>query len=141
MFSVLVLCKNNAVLGPMAEGYFRKFAGNDNEVYSAGIVLGKVDPIVIGLMKEDGIDLSGLIQHKLNDFKHIDFDFILTCDDESEAISHHLPSKSVKYHFDFHNLIPDNLTKSEKEEVYRKVRDKIKKTMLGFVRDHFGYAK
>lgn len=137
MFRVLVLSKNNAVLGPMAEGYFRKFSGDDIEVYSAGTALGKIDPLVIGLMKEDGIDISGLIQHRIEEYRHIDFDFILTCDEESDAISHHLPSKSVKYHFDFHKMIPGQLTRSEKVEVYKKVRDRIKRSMHKFITDHF----
>lgn len=140
MFRVLLLCRNNSVLSPMAEGYFRKFANNVTEIYSAGIEKEKIDPIVIKLMSEDGIDISQIKQHKLDEFKHIDFDFILTYDEESEIESHHLPSKPVKYHFDFHKLIPDELTKSNKEEVYRTIRDKIKRTMRSFIRGHFANA-
>ena len=140
MFRVLLLCRNNSVFSPIAEGYFRKFAGDATEVYSAGIVNEKIDTVVIKLMTEDGIDVSQIKQHKINELKHIDFDFILTYDEESEIESHHLPSKPVKYHFDFHKLIPEELTRSNKEEVYRTIRDKIKRTMRSFIRDHFTNA-
>lgn len=137
MFRVLLLCRNNSVLSPMAEGYFRKYAPDITEIYSACVEKEKIDPVVIDLMKEDGIDISKIKQHDLGEFKHIDFDFILTYDEESEAESHHFPSKPVKYHFDFHKLIPNELTKADKEQVYRLVRDKIKKTLRTFIRDHF----
>lgn len=137
MFRVLLLCRNNSVLSPMAEGYFRKFSGGITEIYSAGIEKEKIDPLVILLMKEDGVDISDLKQHRLDEFKHVDFDFILTFDKESESESHHLPSKPVKYHFDFHKMIPDELTRSNREEVYRSIREKVKKTMRSFIRDHF----
>lgn len=138
MFRVLLLCRNNSVLSPMAEGYIRKYADDLAEIYSAYIEKQKIDPVVIKLMKEDGIDISEIKQHQLSDFKHIDFDFILTYDDESKAESHHLPSKPVKYHFDFHKLTPDDIDRSKKEEVYKQVRDKMKRTMRTFIRDHFG---
>lgn len=137
MFRVLLLCRNNSVFSPMAEGYFRKYAGSVTEIYSAGIEKVKIDPFVTRLLSEDGIDISQIKQNKLDEFKHIDFDFILTYDEESEIESHHLPSKPVKYHFDFHKMIPTDMTKSNKEEVYRTVRDKIKRTTRSFIRDHF----
>ena len=137
MFRVLLLCRNNSVLSPIAEGYFRKYAPDVTEIYSACIEKEKINPIVIELMKEEGIDISKIKQHQLSEFKHVDFDFILTYDEESEAESHHLPSKPVKYHFDFHKLIPKDLSKSNEKEVYRQVRDRIKRTMRSFIRDHF----
>lgn len=135
------MCRNNSVLSPMAEGYFRKYAGDAIEIYSAGIEKEKIDPVAVRLLSEDGIDISQIKQHKIDEFKSVDFDFILTYDKESEIESHHLPSKPVKYHFDFHTLIPEEINKSDKEEVYRRVRDKIKRTMRGFIRDHFSDPK
>jgi arsenate reductase len=121
----------------MAEGYFRKYASSETEIYSAGIKKVKIDPVVTRLLSEDGIDISQIKQNKLDEFKHIDFDFILTYDEESEIESHHLPSKPVKYHYDFQKFIPEVLTKSDKEEAYRQIRDKIKRTTRSFIRDHF----
>jgi protein-tyrosine-phosphatase len=53
MYRVLLLCKNNAVLSPMAEGYFRSLCPDDAEYYRAGITKEKVDPVVYKLMLED----------------------------------------------------------------------------------------
>lgn len=125
----------------MADAYFRKFAEDTTEVYAAGIEKAKVDRVVIALLMEDGIDATEFKQHRLEEFRHIDFDFILTYDDLAAAESHHLPPKPVKYHFDFHKMIPEEMSKEEKEEVYRRIRDKIKRTMRTFIRDHFTKVK
>jgi arsenate reductase len=137
MFRVLLLSRTNAVLSPMAEGYFRKFAGDLVEIYCAGIVNDRIDPVVLSVLEEDGVDTATIKQHQLSEFKHIDFDYVLTFDEESTAESHHLPSKPVKYHFDFYKLIPEELPKENKQEVFRNVRDKMKKGMRSFVREHF----
>lgn len=141
MYRVLLLCKNNSVLSPMAEAYFRNFAGDSSEVYCAGVEKRKVDPLVISLLKEDGIELNLGNPHQLEEYSHIDFDYILSFDQESEEALHHLPSRPVKYHFDIHRLIPDDLSNENKEVVYRNVRDEIKKTIRSFVRNHFKRTK
>ncbi len=87
MYKVLLLCSDNSVLSPMAEGYFRLFSEHETEVYSAGIRLIKLDPEMIKAMKEDEVDMSKIKQYSLSDLRHIDFDYILTFDTESETES------------------------------------------------------
>ena len=137
MYRVLLLCKDNALFSPMAEGYLKLFVGDKVECYSAGIEAAEIDIRVVDLMLEEGVDLSGKRPTNLLDLKHIDFDYILTFDAVSEAESHHLPSKPVKYHFDLGNLVPENLSDQELTEAYRHLREKIKKSLRGFVKDHF----
>lgn len=140
MYRVLLLCKNNAVLSPMAEGYFKFLGTEDAEIYRAGITKEKVDPAVNRLMQEDGIDISTLGSHTISEYKHLSFDYILTFDDESEAESHHLPSHSVKYHYNFEKLLPEDFTELDKTEVYRNIREKIKRIVKVFIKDHFANA-
>lgn len=136
MYRVLLLCSENSVFSLIAEGYFRKYIPENTEVFSAGIALKKINSLAIKLMKEDNIDISGLTQHILSDLRHIDFDYILTFDPESEAESHHLPSKPVKYHYDFEKiLMPENGKNTE--EKYQNVRDQIKKIIRSFIKEHF----
>jgi len=137
MFRVLILSSNNSVLSPIASAYFRKYTDAETEIYSCGIENTRIDPVVVALLKEENIDVSGIQQYGLNDLKHIDFDFIITCDEESEIESHHLPSKPVKYHYDFKKLMPPELPKSKKEEVFRNVRENIKRNIRNFTRSHF----
>jgi len=136
MYRVLILCSDNSVLSPMAEGYFRHFIQHDAEIYGAGITVRKVDPLIVKLMQEDKIDITRLTQHKLSDLRHIDFDYILTCDLDSEVESHHLPSKPVKYHYGFDKLLKIDTGESA-DTIYRTIRGRIKKAIQSFVKEHF----
>jgi len=136
MYQVLLLCSDNSVLSPMAEGYFRHYKQGDAEVYGTGITLKKIDPLAVKIMQEDKIDISHLDHHKLSDLRHIDFDYILTFDADSEAESHHLPSKSVKYHFYFDKLLMMDNAEST-DEIFRNLRNQIKKAIRSFIKEHF----
>jgi arsenate reductase (thioredoxin) len=137
MYRVLLLCSNNSVLSPIAEGYFRKYIQKNTEVFGASIEVVKPDATVLKVLKEDGVDVSQLRSYNLSDLKHLDFDYVLTFDEESEQASHHLPSKPVKYHFDFEKFISDDLTDTNKEEVYRNICERVNKTMRSFIKEHF----
>jgi arsenate reductase len=141
MYRVLLICKDNSALSAIAEGYFNMFAGDMAEIYSAGLHPKRIPAEVIKLMKEDNIDISGIIPHYLIEYRHIDFDYILTFDSESENESHHLPSKSVKYHFDFDRLLLNEEADQSHADIYRNIKEKIKKTVRGFVKEHLAMAK
>ncbi len=136
MYRVLLLCKDNSVLSPMAEGYFKMNTGDMVEVYSAGIYPKRVSSQIVKIVNEDGIDLSGHKSRALQDYRHINFDYILTFDNESEIESQHLPSRPVKYHFEFDKFLPDYKTDMESDEVYRNLREKMKKTVKSFIKEH-----
>jgi arsenate reductase (thioredoxin) len=136
MYRVLMLCANNSLLSPMAEGYFRLFSKSDAEVYSAGLEVRNSDTVMLKVLKDDGVDISKLKSCSISELKHIDFDYIITFDEESEQASHHLPSKSVKYHYQFdHFLDPDAL--ENKEELFLNIRNRIKKIIRNFIKEHF----
>jgi protein-tyrosine-phosphatase len=140
MYQVLLLCSNNSILSPMAEGYFRSFSDTQTEVYSAGVELTKHDPDMLRVMKMDGIDMTGIKQYIVSDLRHVDFDYILTFDSESAEESHHFPSKSVKYHYQFDQfLLASDL--EDKEEVYISLRNRMKKIIRSFVKEYFSSGK
>lgn len=56
---ILFVCVENAGRSQMAEGFFRKYASNNYEPQSAGTQpTDSVNPIVIEVMNEIGIDIS-----------------------------------------------------------------------------------
>src|SRR5690606_30000711 len=82
---ILVLCTGNSCRSQLAEGYLRHFAGNRAEVYSAGIETHGVNPRAIAAMAEDGIDISGHTSNHVDEYRHIDFDYVITvCDNARE---------------------------------------------------------
>ena len=63
----------------MAQGFAEVFGGEKVEVYSAGsIPSSQIDPIVIEVMKEKGIDLSSKRPKGLNDLPPIEMDYLIT---------------------------------------------------------------
>ena len=85
MKKILVLCTGNSCRSQIAEGYLRKFAAENAIVYSAGVETHGVNPRAILIMAEDGIDISGHTSNNIDEYRDIDFDFVITvCDNAKE---------------------------------------------------------
>ena len=61
---VLFLCIHNSARSQMAEAYLKKYGGDKFFVESAGLEAGKLNPLAVEVMQEDGIDISN---NKTND--------------------------------------------------------------------------
>lgn len=73
--SILFVCVENAARSQIAEAFFRKYAPKGYQAYSAGTNPSTmINPLVIQVMKEIGIDLT---KHKP---KELSEDMILRCD-------------------------------------------------------------
>jgi len=55
---VLFVCVHNSARSQMAEAFLKQMAGDKFEVESAGLEPGKLNPVVVDVMKEVGIDIS-----------------------------------------------------------------------------------
>jgi arsenate reductase len=78
---LLFVCIENARRSQMAEGFAEAFGQGKIEVYSAGSSPSSaIDPLVIEVMKEKGIDLSTNRPKGLNDFPPIEMDHLITMD-------------------------------------------------------------
>lgn len=56
--SIYFLCTGNSCRSQMAEGFAKKYLGNNYEVLSAGIEARGIHPLAIKVMNEKGIDIS-----------------------------------------------------------------------------------
>ncbi len=54
---ILFFCKHNSCRSQMAEGLLRQLAGNEFEIYSAGLTPEPIHPLVYTVMDEIGIDI------------------------------------------------------------------------------------
>jgi protein-tyrosine-phosphatase/DNA-binding transcriptional ArsR family regulator len=78
---VLFLCTHNSARSQLAEALMRHMGGDLVEVYSAGSVPTEVDPDTITVLRELGVDPSGLHAKSLDRFVGEPFDYIITvCD-------------------------------------------------------------
>ena len=126
MKKILVLCTGNSCRSQMAEGYLKLFAGERAEIYSAGVETHGVNPKAIEVMSEDGIDISAQTSNNIDEYRHIDFDYVITVCDNAKEKCPYFPSGAKKFH---HNFPDPAKAKGSDEEVmaeFRHVRDQIK---------------
>jgi len=124
---VLFVCVENAGRSQMAEAFFRKFTKNKFNVISAGTIpSSKLNPIVVKVMKEIGIDITKQTPKALSDsmisnsFKTIN----MGCMDKESC-----PSLFVKDVIDW--SIPD--PKERSVEYVREIRDQIKIEVMNLI--------
>lgn len=133
---ILVLCTGNSCRSQIAEGYLRYFAKDKADVYSAGIETHGVNPKAIATMKEDGIDISHHTSNNIDEYRNIDFNFVITVCDNARERCPFFPTKAKKFHHDFPDPAKATGTAEEIEEQFRQVRQLIKNYCKQFIADN-----
>ena len=133
---ILVLCTGNSCRSQIAEGYLRHFAGNNAEIYSAGVETHGVNPKAIEIMMEDGIDISKHTSNNIDEYYNIDFDYVITVCDNAKERCPFFPTKAQKSHHNFPDPAKATGTETEIEEQFRQVRQLIKTYSNQFVSDN-----
>ena len=124
---VLFVCIHNSARSQMAEAYLNKLSGDRFEAQSAGIEPGKLNPVVVASMKEDGIDISGNKTKSVNDFLDKKMDYVITvCDATSGERCPFFPGAVKRLYIEFPDPSALQGTFEEKLEKTRKIRDNIK---------------
>ena len=133
---VLVLCTGNSCRSQIAEGYLRYFAEQKAEIFSAGVETHGVNPKAIETMKEDGIDISHHTSNNIDEYRNIDFDFVITVCDNAKERCPFFPTKAEKFHYNFPDPAKATGTDEEIAEEFRKVRQQIKDYCEDFVAEN-----
>jgi len=133
---ILVLCTGNSCRSQIAEGYLRYFAGNKADVYSAGVETHGVNPKAIATMKEDGIDISNHTSNNIDEYRNIDFDFVITVCDNAKERCPFFPTSAEKFHYNFPDPAKATGTDEEIAEEFRKVRQQIKVYCKDFINEN-----
>ena len=128
MTKILFLCTGNSCRSQMAEGFARALKSNQFESYSAGIEPHGLNPNAVQVMAEVGIDISSQQSTHVDQFRHIDFDWVVTVCDHAAEQCPVFPGRARVVHRAFDD--PPKLARnacSEEEALgaYRRVRDEI----------------
>jgi arsenate reductase (thioredoxin) len=126
---VLFVCVHNSARSQMAEEMLRLMAGDRFEVESAGLEPGTINPYVVEVMKDYGIDLSAKrTQDVFEMFKQGKvFHYVITVCDESQGERCPVfPSALKRVHWSFRD--PSSFAGSHEEivEEVRRVREEIR---------------
>jgi len=114
---IVFICVENARRSQMAEGFAEALGREDVEVYSAGSnPSSQIDPSVIEVMKEKGIDLGTKRPKSLDDLPKVEMDYLVTmgCEETCPAV---LAKKTIEWE------IPD--PKGKSIEFCREIRDTV----------------
>lgn len=135
---ILVLCTGNSCRSQIAEGYLKYFAGNLADVYSAGVETHGLNPRAVEIMKEDGIDISNQTSNHVDEYLHLNFDFIITVCDNALERCPVFPSNAVKLHYNFPDPAKAKGSEVEIMNAFRNTRELIKSYSNNFVRENLG---
>jgi arsenate reductase len=129
---VLFICVHNSARSLMAEAYLRRFGGEAVTVASAGLDPTTVNPLVVTVMAEDGIDLSEKKTQKVFDLFKAGrlFDYVVTvCEESLEGQCPVFPGVTHRLHLPFPD--PASVVGAEAERLaqVRAIRDAIKGRM------------
>ena len=130
---VLFVCVHNSARSQMAEAFLKQMAGDRFEVESAGLEPGKLNPVVIEVMKEVGIDISQNKTKSVFDFfkQGKQYDYVITvCDESQSGACPMFPGKGERIHWGFDDPSGFQGTGEKKLEKTREVRDKIKRRII-----------
>ena len=136
MKKILVLCTGNSCRSQIAEGYLRYFANGKAEIYSAGIETHGVNPRAIETMKEDEIDISKHTSNNIDEYRNIDFDFVITVCDNAKERCPFFPTTAKKFHQNFADPAKAKGAEKEIKEQFCQVRQQIKDYSKKFITDH-----
>jgi arsenate reductase len=130
---ILVLCTGNSCRSQIAEGYLKHFAKDKAEVYSAGIETHGVNPRAIVTMKEDGIDISNHTSNNVNEYAHLQFEYVITVCDNAKENCPYFPATVKMLHHNFPDPAKAKGTEEEIMAQFRSTREMIKEYMKNFV--------
>jgi arsenate reductase (thioredoxin) len=135
MEKILVLWTGNSCRSQIAEGYLRHFANGRADIYSAGVETHGVNPKAISIMKEDGIDIFGHRSNHINEYRKMNFDYVITVCDNAKERCPVFPSSAKKFHQNFTDPAKATGTDEDINKEFRRVREMIKDYSKLFVKN------
>jgi arsenate reductase (thioredoxin) len=131
--TVLILCTGNSCRSHLAEGLLRAAAGDLFTVASAGSKpAGYVHPMAITAMKEIGIDISAHTSKHMNEFLKGMVETVITVCGNADQACPIYPGQVNRHHWPFEDPAHATGTDEEKMEMFRRVRNEIRRTFTAY---------
>lgn len=121
------MCTGNSARSQMAEALLRRFAGDQFDVYSAGLAPKGVHPLTVQVMEEIGVPPTGHYAKHVREYMgKIHFGYLITvCAAAEEQCPTTFPDISHRLHWAFDDPAAEQGTEEEKLQKFREIRDQI----------------
>ena len=130
---VLILCTGNSCRSHLAEGFLRAAAGDVLDVQSAGSKpAGYVHPLAIKVMQEVGIDISKHTSKHLSEFLNQKIETVITVCGHADQACPIFPGQVNRHHWAFYDPAKAEGSDEEILNVFRQVRDEIKRVFEAY---------
>jgi len=130
--SVLFACTHNAIRSPMAEALMKHYHGHRIYVDSVGVRDGDLDPFMVAVMDEIGIDVSRHRPKTFDDLEDTSYDLVISLSPEAQHRAVEL-TRTMACDVAFWNTFDPTLVEGSREarlDAYRQVRDQIERQIL-----------
>ncbi len=133
---IIFICTGNSARSIMSEAIFRQIAGDQFEVYSAGIVPQGVNPFTIKTLNEIEINTEGLCSSHIDEYKDgYMFDYAVTVCSNAEENCPFMPNVKTRLHIPFDDPAGFNGTDNDKLQYFRKIRDEIHEKLFDLLEE------
>ncbi|KJU87383.1 arsenate reductase [Candidatus Magnetobacterium bavaricum] len=133
MTRVLFVCVHNSARSQMAEAFLNTLGSGMFEAHSAGLQPGNLNPVVVEVMKDVAIDISGNKTKSVFDLydRAEQFDYVVNVCDESRAEAcPTFPGNAKKLHWGFEDPSSLNGSRDDVLARTREIRDVIKANIV-----------
>lgn len=131
--AILILCTGNSCRSHLAEGILRSVAGDLFEVHSAGSKpAGYVHPLAIRVMQEIGLDISGHRSKSMTEFMQAPVETVITVCGHADQACPVFPGQVNRHHWPFEDPAHATGPEAEQLEVFRRVRNEIRRTFTAY---------
>jgi len=127
--NILFICVHNSARSQMAEAFLNQICGGRFAAESAGLEPGTINPLVVEVMREVGIDLSRKQTQAVFEVWKSGklFQYVVTVCSESEAKGCPIfPGVATRLHWPFPDPSQVTGTHDERLQQVRKIRDSIR---------------
>jgi len=115
----------------MAEALLREYAGDQFEIYSAGLEPSPIHPYVYRVMEEVGLDLEGHYSKGVDEFlNEMYFGILITVCEKAEKRCPTFPGLGERHYWPIEDPAAFEGSEEEKLEKFREARHEIKQHML-----------
>jgi len=139
MERVLFICVYNSARSQMAEAFMRKYGEERFVAESAGLEPGTINPLVVEVMHEEGIDLSGKGTNSVYDYYRDgrSYDYVITvCSKDAAERCPIFPGGGKRLHWPFDDPSKVKGTFKEKLVEVRRIRNAIREQILWFLESY-----